>query len=57
MEVFADKLSGKTADRPEPAACLDLPRSKFDPPADLRATGCQAAREYSLIRPLRTGLR
>ena len=27
MEVFADKLSGKTADRPEPAACLDYLRA------------------------------
>ena len=24
--MFADKLSGKTADRPEPAACLDYRR-------------------------------
>ncbi len=27
MEVFADKLSGKTAYRPEPAACLDYLRA------------------------------
>jgi NADPH:quinone reductase len=50
--VHLTSYAGEAADLP-----ADVSRSKIGSAGELQVFGCQAAREYSLIRPPRTGFR